>query len=73
MVLARLWELFRLSSIVKRVEMTTCSGKTTVFMYIGVTNHVTFVHSCRSNNQLSSRCVFICHHITFMRGTISPG
>ena len=41
MVLARLWELFRLPSMVKRVEMTTCIGKTTVFMYIGVTNHVT--------------------------------
>ena len=50
--------------MVQRVEMTTCSGKTSIYMYTGVMNHVTFVHACRSKHQLACRFVFICHHRT---------
>jgi len=35
-----------------------------MYMYTGVMNHVTFVQACRSKNQMTCRCVFICYHRT---------
>ena len=37
--------------MVNRVEMTT------IVMYTGDMNHVTFVQACRSKNQLTCRCI----------------
>ena len=54
----------RTSSMVQRVEKTTCSGKTTIYIYAGVMNYMTLVHAYRSKNQLACWCVFICYHLT---------